>query len=108
MLKSYPGVIAIMAPNDLMALDALVAYKASNRTNILVYGVNGSPEAKAEIAKGGQFAGTGAQSPISIAKESAAIAYKILNNQPYEKRVLVRTFIINQENIDQYDIDSWQ
>jgi ribose transport system substrate-binding protein len=78
------------------------------RDGILIYGVDESPAAKAEIARRGQFAGTGAQSPISIARESVAVAYKILNKQPYEKRIPVKTFIINQENIDQYDIDGWQ
>jgi len=108
MLKIYPGVLAIMGVNDPTALGALAACRAANRANILIYGVDGSPKAKAEIAKGGQFAGTGAQSPISIAKESAAVAYKILNKQAYEKRIPVRTFIINQENINQFDIDGWQ
>jgi len=108
MLKSNPEVVAIMGVNDPTALGALAACQAANRTNILIYGVDGSPAAKAEIARRGQFAGTGAQSPISIAKESASVAYKILNKQAHEKRVPVRTFIINQENIDQYDIDIWQ
>jgi len=108
MLKSNPEVIAIMGVNDPTALGALAACKAANHTNILIYGVDGSPAAKAEIAKRGQFAGTGAQSPISIAKESAAIAYKILKKQAYEKRIPVRTFIINQDNIARYDIDGWQ
>ncbi|MDR2574844.1 MAG: sugar ABC transporter substrate-binding protein [Treponema sp.] len=108
MFKSYPEVAAIMGVNDPTALGALAACQAANHTNILIYGIDGSPAAKAEIAKRGQFAGTGAQSPISIAKESAAVAYKILNKQPYEKRIPVSTFIINQENIDQYDINCWQ
>jgi len=108
MLKSYPEVTAIMGVNDPTALGALAACQAANHTNILIYGVDGSPKAKAEIAKRGQFAGTGAQSPISIARESTAVAYKIMNRQPYEKRTPVRTFIINHDNIDQYDIDGWQ
>jgi ribose transport system substrate-binding protein len=108
MLKSNLEVIAIMGGNDPTALGALTACKAANRTNILIYGVDGSPGAKAAIAEGGQFVGTGAQSPITIAKESVAIAYKILNRQPYEKYVPVKTFMINQENIDQYDTGSWQ
>jgi len=108
MLKTYPEVAAIMSVNDPTALGALAACRAADHTGILIYGVDGSPAAKAEIARRGQFAGTGAQSPISIAKESAAVAYKILNKQPYEKRIPVRTFIINHENIDQYDIDGWQ
>jgi len=108
MLKFYPEVTALMGSNDVVALTAYAVCQSADRTDILIYGVDGSPAAKAEIAKRGQFAGSGAQSPISIAKESVAIAYKILNNQTYEKRVPVRTFIINQDNIDEYDINGWQ
>ncbi|MDR2574843.1 MAG: sugar ABC transporter substrate-binding protein [Treponema sp.] len=108
MLKFYPEVIAFMGSNDVVALAAYAAFQSAGRDDILIYGVDGSPAAKAEIAKRGQFAGSGAQSPISIAKESTAVAYKILNKEPYEKRIPVMTFIINQENIDEYDINGWQ
>jgi ribose transport system substrate-binding protein len=108
MLKSNPEVLAIMGGNDPIALAALAVCKAANRTDILIYGVDGSPLAKAAIAEGGQFVGTGAQSPIAIAKESAAIAYKILNKKAYDKKVTVRTFMINQENIAEYNTDGWQ
>jgi len=108
MLKTFPGVVALMGSNDVVALAAYAVCQSAGRNDILIYGVDGSPAAKAEIAKRGQFAGSGAQSPISIAKESVVVAYKILNKQPYEKRVPVRTFMINQDNIDDYDIDGWQ
>jgi len=108
MLKTQPDVIALMGSNDVVALAAYETCQAAGRTNILIWGVDGSPRSKAEIAKRGQFAGSGAQSPISIAKESVAVAYKILNKEPYEKRIPVTTFMINQDNIDEYDIDGWQ
>jgi ribose transport system substrate-binding protein len=108
MLKSFPDVLAIMGVNDLTALGALSVCKAANRTNILIYGVDGSPGAKAAIADGGQFAGTGAQSPITIARESVVTAYKILNKESYEKHVPVKTFLISQDNISEYDIAGWQ
>jgi len=108
MLKSNTKVIALMGSNDIVALAAYAACQDAGRTDILIYGVDGSPAAKAEIARRGQFAGSGAQSPISIAREAVAVAYKILNNQAYEKRVPVKTFMINQENIDEFDIDGWQ
>jgi len=108
MIKSNIRVLAIMGGNDPTALGALEACREANRTNILIWGVDGSPLAKAEIAKRGQFAGSGAQSPISIAKESVVVAYKILNKQPYEKMIPVKTFIINQDNINDFDIDGWQ
>jgi len=108
LLKSNVKVVALMGSNDVVALAAYAVCQEAGRTDILIYGVDGSPAAKAEIAKRGQFAGSGAQSPISIAKESAAVAYKILNKQDYEKRIPVRTFMINQDNIDRYDINVWQ
>jgi ribose transport system substrate-binding protein len=108
MLKTNPKVIALMGSNDVVALAAYAACQSAGRTDILIWGVDGSPASKAEIAKGGQFAGSGAQSPISIAKASVELAYQILNNQPYEKRIPVKTFMINQENITEFDIDSWQ
>jgi len=108
MLKSNPEVIAIMGGNDPTALGAYAACQAAGRTDILIYGVDGSPAVKTIIAERGQFAGSGAQSPINIAKTSVEIAYKILNKKPYDKRVPVKTFMINRENIGQYDVDGWQ
>jgi ribose transport system substrate-binding protein len=108
LLRSNTRVLAIMGGNDPTALGAFAACRNANRTNILIYGVDGSPLAKAAIAERGQFVGTGAQSPINIAKTSVEVAYKILNKKPYEKNIPIKTFMINQENIDDYDIDSWQ
>jgi len=107
-LQAHPRIDAIMGGNDPTALGALAACKAANRTDILIYGVDGSPEAKAEIAAGGQFAGSGAQSPISIGVESVKLAYKVLNDEPYDERVPVRTFLINADNVNEYGTDGWQ
>jgi ribose transport system substrate-binding protein len=107
-LQAHPQIDAIMGGNDPTALGALAACKAANRTDILIYGVDGSPEAKAEIDSGSQFVGSGAQSPISIGVESVKLAYKVLHNEPYEKRVPVKTFLINGDNVAQYGTDGWQ
>ena len=108
LLQSHPEVVAIMGGNDPTALGAMAACKTANRTNILIYGVDGSPEAKAAIASGGQFMGSGAQSPISIAHESVKLGYKILRGESYDKRVPVQTFMINQENFSEYGTEGWQ
>lgn len=107
-LQAHPDVIAIMAGNDPSALGALAAAKAANKSEVAIYGVDGSPDAKAEIAQGGQFTGTGAQSPIQIGKQSVETAYKILNNEEFEERIPVETFLINQENVEEYGVDGWQ
>lgn len=107
-LQAHPDIVAIFCGNDPSALGALSACKSANLTNISIYGVDGSPDAKKEIAKGGQFIGTGAQSPVNIAKTSVDIAYKILNGQSVQKDNPVQTFLITKDNVSQYGVDSWQ
>jgi ribose transport system substrate-binding protein len=107
-LQAHPDIIAIFGGNDPSALGALAAVKAANRDDIAIYGVDGSPDAKAAIAEGGPFKGSGAQSPISIGKESVKVAYKILNKEQFEERTPVETFLINKDNVEQYGTDGWQ
>ena len=107
-LQAQSDIIAIMGGNDPTALGALAACKSANRTDILIYGVDGSPEAKSEIASGSQFVGSGAQSPISIGLESVKLAYQILKGESFETRVPVKTFLINADNVSEYGTDGWQ
>ncbi|WP_449620886.1 substrate-binding domain-containing protein [Robertmurraya sp. Marseille-Q9965] len=107
-LQAHPDIIAIMGGNDPTALGALAAVKAANITDIAIYGVDGSPDAKAAIAEGGPFTGTGAQSPIQIGKKSVEVAYKVLNGEDFEMRTPVETFLINKENVEEYGVDGWQ
>lgn len=107
-LQAHSDIIAIMGGNDPTALGALAACKAANRTDILIYGVDGSPEAKAEIASGSQFVGSGAQSPISIGVESVKLAYRVLAGETVEARVPVQTFLINGDNVAKYGTEGWQ
>jgi ribose transport system substrate-binding protein len=107
-LQAHPDIIAIMGGNDPTALGALAAVKAANKTDIDIYGVDGSPDAKAAIKEGGPFVGSGAQSPISIGEKSVEVAYKILNKEDFEKRTPVETFLINKDNVDEYGVDGWQ
>ena len=107
-LRAHPDIMAIMGGNDPTALGALAAVKAANLKDIVIYGVDGSPDAKKEIASGGQLVGTGAQSPIQIGVKSAEVAYKVMNDEKFEKRTPVETFLINKDNVDQYGVDGWQ
>lgn len=107
-LIAHPDIVAIMAGNDPMALGALAAAKAANKQDVIIYGVDGSPEAKAEIAEGSQLVGTGAQSPIQIGKISAEVAYKIMNGEDFERVTPVETFLITEDNVEEYGIDGWQ
>ena len=108
LLIAHPDVIAIIGGNDPSALGALAAVTAAGRTEIAIYGVDGSPDAKAAMAAGGPFMASGAQSPISIGRMSAEAAMQILAGETVPDRIPVETFLINQENVEEFGVDGWQ
>lgn len=108
-LKEYSEIDAVMCGNDTMALGVAEAIEEAGRTEILVYGVDGSPEVKAEIADADSpIVGTGAQSPIGVAKDAVSIALAILEGEEYNTSIIEPTFFIDEENISLYGIDGWQ
>ncbi len=109
LLQANQNVVAIFGGNDPTALGCLAAAKAANISNCLIYGVDGSPDIKAEIASGKSLiAGSGAQSPVSIAKDSVGVMYKVMAGEKVDARYPVRTFLINADNVAQYGVEGWQ
>lgn len=109
LLQAHGDVVAIFGANDPTALGALAAANAAGIKNCLIYGVDGSPDVKAEIASGESLiTGTGAQSPVSIADKSVEVMYKFLKGEKLEDRYPVDTFLITSDNIKEYGIDGWQ
>lgn len=99
---------AFFCINDPSAIGAVQAVESAGLTGkTLVWGIDGAPEAKHAI-KAGRMMGTGAQSPMNIGKLAVEAAYKHLAGGKLEKNTVVPTFIINKENLDQFDIDGWQ
>ena len=92
-LTAHPDAVAIFGGNDPTALGAAAAADAA-QSKALIYGVDGSPEIKAMIAEG-KVTGTGAQSPISI-------------GETVEARYPIATFMINSDNIAEYNNGGWQ
>jgi ribose transport system substrate-binding protein len=107
-LQRTPEVDAVVALNDPTALGAVEALeRAGRQRGVLVYGVDGSPDAKRMIAEG-RLTATAAQSPSKIGKTAAATAYALLSGQPVEKTIRVPVFLIDQSNVGQFDPDGWQ
>ena len=105
-LTAHPDAVAIFGGNDPTALGAAAAADAAGST-ALIYGVDGSPDIKAMIADG-KVTGTGAQSPISIGKTIAELYYKWKAGEEVEDRYPIETFMINSDNIDEYNNGGWQ
>nr|MBQ6739493.1 substrate-binding domain-containing protein [Synergistaceae bacterium] len=107
-IQGNPDIAAIMCVNDPTALGALAALRAANATEgVLIYGVDGAPDAKKAI-KAGEITGTAAQSPKNIGIIGVEMAYKILNGEKVEKHVPVPVQLITAENVDEFGLDGWQ
>ena len=105
-LIAHPDAVAIFGGNDPTALGAAAAAEAA-QSSCLIYGVDGSPDIKALIADG-KVTGTGAQSPISIGKTIAELYYKWKAGEAVDARYPIPTFMINSDNIAEYNNGGWQ
>jgi ribose transport system substrate-binding protein len=107
-LMGNPQLAAFFCINDPSAIGAVQAIESARKTGrVLVWGVDGAPEAKHAIVAG-KMIGTGAQSPMNIGKIAVESAYKHLAGESLPADTVVPTFIINDQNIKEFDLDGWQ
>ena len=108
LLDADPDIDVVMALNDPTALGAMAALEERQLLDrTLVYGVDGSPEAKNMIFEG-VMAATVAQSPIQIGQTTAQVIYQILSGENYESEIIVPVELITAENVGQFGSDGWQ
>ena len=107
-IEETPDIDVVMALNDPSALGALAALEKNNKNDVMVYGIDGTPEIKALIGRNQMIVGTVAQSPIKMGQIAVENMYNILNGQKIEKNIIIPISLINKENLFKYDEDSWQ
>lgn len=110
LLQAHPDLTAVFCINDECAQGAYSAITATGES-VEIYSVNGGPEAKAAMKKDGVdgiWKCSAAQSPIKVGEAAGEVAYKILNGEDYEKEILIPSFAITPENIDEYGDQEWQ
>jgi ribose transport system substrate-binding protein len=82
MLQAHPEIDAVFACNDLMALGALEAIAAANRTGrIRVIGFDALDDARKAIAEG-RMAASVAQSPRDMGRLAVESAVKVIRGEP--------------------------
>ena len=107
-IEETPDIDVVMALNDPSALGALAALEKNNKNDVMVYGIDGTPEIKALIGRNQMIVGTVAQSPIKMGQIAVENMYNILNGKKIEKNVVIPISLINKENLFKYDEDRWQ
>ena len=103
-VQKYDNIDAIFAYHDVAALAAVQALKAANMLDgVLVYGVDGSPDAMTSI-KNGEMTGTSKQQPDQMAISSAEDVYTVLNGGTidHEWEVYIPTIFVDASNVDEY------
>lgn len=107
-IREHDEINVVMALNDPTAMGVLAALQVANREKeVLIYGVDGAPEAK-QMIKDGKITASAAQSPISIGTVAATVAYDLLAGKDIEKLIYVDIILINQKNVDEYGTVDWQ
>lgn len=107
-IEETPDIDVVMALNDPSALGALAALEKNNKNDVMVYGIDGTPEIKALIGRNQMIVGTVAQSPIKMGQIAVENMYNILNGKKVEKNIVIPISLINKENLFKYDEDRWQ
>lgn len=108
-IQAQPKINVVMALNDPTAMGAIAAMESANRLKgVLVYGVDGSPDAKKMIKDGSKLTATASQFPSKIGSMGADAAYKILGGQKVPKEIKVPVELIDKSNIDKHKVDQFE
>ncbi|MFV0467589.1 MAG: ABC transporter substrate-binding protein [Dysgonomonas sp.] len=105
MLTANPDVTGIFGMNDPSALGAVLAVEQAGKQNqIIVTGVDGSPESVDELKReGSPFVGTATQNPGKMVSEAVKIAQDIVaGNSPTETTILIPSELVTRDNVDEY------
>lgn len=108
LLEKNADVDVVMALNDPSALGALAALESKGKEDVIVYSVDGTPDLKSLIGQNDMVGGTVAQSPISLGQNAAQQMYCLLSGESIGQEMIVPVFMINKDNVSQYNVKGWQ
>ena len=92
---------AILSNNDDMALGAIQALKDKKRTDVIVVGVDATPDALTSISKG-ELAATVFQDAVGQGGGSVDVAVKAVKGQKPPKETWVPFKLVTPENLSQF------
>lgn len=100
MLQKYPDLAGIFAINDSTALGALKAVESMGRTNVVIVGYDGDPEARREILRGSPLKADAVQFPRKIGSTVVEMVAKHLRGEQVPKLVPIPCDIIDKEKLE--------
>ncbi|MGI6501158.1 MAG: sugar ABC transporter substrate-binding protein [Anaerostipes sp.] len=107
-IKKGITIDVVMALNDPTAIGALAAFdEAGKSRDVIVYGVDGSPDGKSLI-KEKMLTATAAQYPKEMGKKAVEAGYKLVKHKKVKSEIIIPIKLIDQSNISKFDIQNWQ
>ena len=108
MLTASPDIVGIFGVNDPSALGANLAAQQAGMNDLIITGVDGSPEAVDEMGKAtSMFKGTAAQDPNLLGSTALDMAVKLRSGETLDNdTVLVPSSIVDASNLADYK--GWQ
>ena len=108
MVEEHEDIDVIMSLNDPTAMGALAALDSKGyKKDVLVYGVDGSPEGKRLISES-KMTGTAVQYPRKMGASAINAAYELLAGKDVDKTVTIPVKLITKDNVSEYDLERWQ
>ncbi len=100
MMQRFPEAEAVLCLNDEMAMGALAASKAMNRT-IKITGMDANPDALKAVAEG-ELHMTIALPPYDIGRFGVQFAQKVLKGETVPKLHIMEVSFVTKENVAQF------
>jgi ribose transport system substrate-binding protein len=100
MLQKYPDLAGIFAINDSTALGALKAVESMGRTNVVIVGYDGDPEARREILRGSPLKADAVQFPRRIGSTVVEMVAKHLRGEQVPKLVPIPCDVIDKQKLE--------
>lgn len=100
-LQSNPEITDIFFGNDLQLLAGVNACQAADRTDIRLYGIDGSENGMV-LVKQGKAVGTSAQFPVRIGETAVDYAKKVLDGETIDNRILISSTFVDSSNVEEY------
>lgn len=104
LLTRFEKIDAVFGANDPTAIGADLAAKQLNRSEMIIAGVDGSPDIVASLKSGNSLiVSSSSQDPYGMAKKAAELAVDLLNGKkPDQEITLLDTTLVTKDNVNEY------
>lgn len=103
-IAEHPDLKGIFACNDVMALAAVEALAAEGKTDVLVYGVDLTDDARAAI-KDGTMTGSMSYSSVKYTQAALKMAVAMIAGTEYASPIYLPLTLVSVDNVN--DLDNW-